>query len=114
MLKLNKIAYKFFYFIFLLSFFIISCDERFNRENWLNDIETRKKMIKDLTRNVLIKKKKQEIIKLFGAPDTTYFKNADLVYFLGNKSAIISIDSDWFLIYLDKNGFYYRYEIKTD
>jgi hypothetical protein len=71
-------------------------------------------MIKDLTTNVLTNKNKSEIIYLLGEPNKAYFKNSDFVYYLGNESGIISIDSEWFLIFLDSNKKYYRYEIKTD
>lgn len=63
---------------------------------------------------MLPNKDQLDIIHLLGYPDTSYFKEADLVYRLGMERGIMSIDSEWLLIYLDENKIFKSHKIKTD
>ncbi len=63
------------------------------------DVTPRQKMIKDLLRNRLPDKSKDEIFKLLGPSDTEKFsKKADLAYLLGVQRSF-GIDNEWLLIY---------------
>ena len=61
-----------------------------------NDLVDNKKLI-GLTR--------QEVVSRLGAqPKTEYFKEFDLVYYLGPERGFISIDSEWLVLKLGTNG----------
>lgn len=48
--------------------------------------------------------RRDQIIALLGPPTkTSKYRDADLVYWLGPERGLISIDSEWLLIYM-KNG----------
>ena len=51
------------------------------------------------------------------SPDTPYFKSIgrDLIYLTGpERNSFISIDSEWLLIWVDKQGIYERHAIVSD
>ena len=56
-----------------------------------------------------------EIVALLGEPTTTdYFKDYDLVYWLGPERGLISIDSEWLVIRLDSLGRVSDFRLVTD
>jgi hypothetical protein len=67
----------------------------------------RQRMLADLMRKVLPGKSRTEIEALLGPSlDSPYFRASgrDLIYFLGPERGLISIDSEWLLIWLDAQG----------
>lgn len=63
----------------------------------------------------LIGKTKEEVITLLGSPaETEYFKEEDNVYYLGAERGIISIDSEWLVIWFDGNEQAVKFELRTD
>ena len=49
-------------------------------------------------------KTRQQVVDLLGKPsDEGYFRNWDLVYWLGNEGGFISIDSEWLVVRLGKD-----------
>lgn len=68
-----------------------------------------------LNSGTLLGKSKVEIVTLLGAPTSTnYFKDADLVYWLGPERGFISIDSEWLTLRLDQKGNVREVRIVTD
>jgi outer membrane protein assembly factor BamE (lipoprotein component of BamABCDE complex) len=58
---------------------------------------------------------KTEVLKLLGEPPaTSYFKDWDLVYWLGNERGFVSIDSEWLVIRFDANARVSEYRIVRD
>ena len=56
-----------------------------------------------------------DIIDLLGQPeDTAYFKNWDMVYWLGPERGYISIDSEWLVLRYDQNKTITEYRVVTD
>ena len=47
-------------------------------------------------------------------PHTGYFKDWDLVYWLGRERGFISIDSEWLVVRLDPKGWVREYRIVRD
>jgi hypothetical protein len=93
-------------FAFILWFIYFSVDfepTKFNAENWQKSIPTmswnsvRLTMVDDLVENHLnTGMSKNEVIELIGIPDDTpYFRNYDMVYYLGRERNPIGIDSEW-------------------
>lgn len=74
------------------------------------------KMINDLLLKFPLKgKTRAEVISLLGKPEAkSYFKNYDLVYWLGPERGFISIDSEWLLIKINKQDVVDEYSIATD
>lgn len=64
----------------------------------------------------LLSKTKDEVIALLGEPEKSgYFKEYDLVYWLGpERNSFISIDSEWLVIKLDERGRVKDYLLKRD
>jgi hypothetical protein len=55
------------------------------------------------------------VTDLLGAPDSTgYFRQYDLVYWLGPERGAISIDSEWLVLKLDGAGRVAEYRLITD
>jgi len=75
-------------------------------------------MLKDIVENILPGNNKQEIENLLGPSlGTSYFSslNKDLIYYLGpERDGLFNIDSEWLLIWLDKDGKFERYMIAND
>jgi hypothetical protein len=89
------------------------------KENYtVNDISHRSMMLKDVVLNILPGKNKNEIEESLGPSlETNYFKDIekDMIYFLGpERTSVFNIDSEWLLIWLDKNGKFDRYKIVND
>jgi hypothetical protein len=82
------------------------------------DITPRQKMLADIVKNILPGRPRAELEGLLGPSlDTLYFKNegSDLIYMLGpERDSYITIDSEWLLIWLDKDGRFKRYAIAKD
>ena len=82
------------------------------------DITPRQKMLADVVKNVLPGRTRVELEKILGSSlDTPYFKSEgrDLIYMLGpQRDSFIAIDSEWLLIWLDKEGRFKRYAIAND
>ncbi len=83
-----------------------------------NAISERQMMLKDLVKNVLPGKTKDEIEHLLGESlETAYFKSIDkdMIYYLGpQRDAFMNIDSEWLLIWLDESGKFKTYRVVND
>lgn len=79
----------------------------FDSETWQsaqsrsNDIRVR--MVDDLLRRYSFQgMTRNQVTAIIGEPDKTeYFRNCDLVYWLGPERGFISIDSEWLVFRLD-------------
>jgi hypothetical protein len=82
------------------------------------DATPRQKMLADVVRNVLPGRTRVELEEILGPSlNTSYFKGKgrDLIYMLGpQRDSYITIDSEWLLIWLDKDGRFERYTIAND
>lgn len=53
----------------------------------------------------LIGQSRESAVQMLGpADDTPYFRDYDLVYWLGPERGFFSIDSEWLIIKLDEEG----------
>jgi hypothetical protein len=86
---------------------------RFDQEAWwragyaaTGAEPVRLRMVDDLLqRRLLDGKTRAEVIALLGPPpETAYFREYDLVYWLGPERSIFSIDSEWLGIRLGPDG----------
>ncbi len=60
-------------------------------------------------------KTRVEVVALLGEPPPTeYFRNWDLVYWLGPERALFSIDCEWLVFRLDQTGRVADYRIVRD
>ncbi|MDW7614081.1 hypothetical protein SC499_04935 [Peribacillus simplex] len=89
-------------------------ESRFTTKRWLNDDEGRVYLVDDLLNDhELIGKTKEEVITLLGSPtETEYFKEEDNV--VGAERGIISIDSEWLVIWFDGNEQAVKFELRTE
>lgn len=73
-------------------------------------------MVDDLLLKFPLKgKTRAEVISLLGKPQAkSYFGNYDLVYWLGSEHGFISLDSEWLLIKINKQGVVDEYSIAHD
>ena len=82
------------------------------------DITPRQKMLADIASSVLPGRGRAELENVLGPSlETPYFKSTgrDLIYMLGpQRDSYFTMDSEWLLIWLDKNGRFERYAIATD
>ncbi|RRN74255.1 hypothetical protein EI200_02840 [Peribacillus simplex] len=120
-IKIRCIAISSIGFLLLLYCVVIlgvnEYESRFTTERWLNDYEGRVYLVDDfLNEHELIGKTKEEVITLLGSPtETEYFKEKDdVVYYLGAERGIISIDSEWLVIWFDGNEQAVKFELRTD
>jgi hypothetical protein len=68
-----------------------------------------------IEKGTLHNKTRAEVIELLGEPPKTgYFKDWDLVYWLGDERGFISIDSEWLVVRLDAKGRVANYRIVRD
>jgi hypothetical protein len=74
------------------------------------------RMVDDLVRSRrLDRRSRVEVEKLLGKPtNTNYFKEYDLVYWLGPERSFMGIDSEWLAITLDSSGVVQKYQIVSD
>ena len=82
----------------------------------LNVCATRLRMADDLVDNKkLIGLTRQGVVARLGEPPKTeYFKDFDLVYYLGPARGFISIDSEWLVLKLGPDGRVVRATIAHD
>jgi hypothetical protein len=73
-------------------------------------------MVDDLRRRYPLKgRTRAEVVALLGEPrPTNYFTEYDLVYWLGPERGAISIDSEWLVLRLDKDGRIVEERLVTD
>lgn len=85
-------------------------------ERLVHEEEVRNRMAADLLANHLKQgQTRDEVLALLGPPtDTPYFRDHDLVYWLGAEGGYAGIDSRWLVIDLDDAGHVERAEIVTD
>jgi hypothetical protein len=62
--------------------------------------ETRLFMVDDLLdEHPLIGHSRHQVVELLGEPDSTpYFKNFEMVYFLGRERRVFGLDSEWLVL----------------
>jgi len=98
--------------------------KEFNSEEWKKNVISehnsdwppRLVMVDDL----IVSKKldglsKTEVIEMLGVPGNYgYFKNFDLVYWLGAERGFIRIDSEWLAISFDEQGRVSQYRLVRD
>jgi len=107
------------------TIFFASAEEYANRRTfdaalWQDSSQAdngiRIRMVDDLlTRHQLQGMTRGKIVELLGDPeDTPYFKDWDLVYWLGPERGFFSIDSEWLVMRLDTQGRVSEYRLVTD
>ena len=86
-------------------------DQAINREPY-----PRLRMVDNLLKkHNLNGKDHNEIITLLGKPEETpYFKEYEIVYWLGPERNFISIDSEWLVININEKGIVDEYHVFTD
>ncbi|WP_164102270.1 hypothetical protein [Candidatus Laterigemmans baculatus] len=68
-----------------------------------------------VVRGTLTGLSRAEVVELLGEPPPTeYFRDWDLVYWLGPERGFISIDSEWLVIRFDESDRVAEYEIVRD
>jgi len=95
--------------------------EPFDSKKWKesevsDEWPSRLRMVDDLLKtHTLVGKQRIEIEELLGKSDTTpYFKNYDLVYWLGPERGAIRIDSEWLVFKMGTNQACVEAKIVTD
>ena len=96
--------------------------ERFDAAAWRDTTQAfgplaiRGCMVDDLlARHGLQGQSRPEVVALLGEPrPTTYFREYDLVYWLGPERGPMSIDSEWLVIRLDAQGRVREHRLVTD
>ena len=80
------------------------------------DDPIRIRMIDDLLKKYSFQgMSREEVANILGEPDKTeYFKEWDMVYWLGPERSLISIDSEWFVLRLNEKKEVTEYRIGTD
>ncbi len=91
------------------SWFMLRPGRHFDRSLWCNSrtpASVRLRMADDLVDNKkLFGLTRQEVVALLGEPPKTeYFKEFDLVYYLGPERGFMSIDSEWLVLKLGPDG----------
>jgi hypothetical protein len=71
-----------------------------------SDAAVRGCMVDDLlARRELLGRSRAEVVALLGEPRRTdYFREYDLVYWLGPERGLMSVDSEWLVLRLDRSG----------
>jgi hypothetical protein len=101
------------------SWFVFRPGRHFDPSLW-GDSQTpasvRLRMADDLVDNKkLIGLTRLEVVALLGEPPKTeYFKEFDMVYYLGPERGFISIDSEWLVLKLGPDGRVVRATIAND
>jgi hypothetical protein len=81
-------------------------DDRTLRQRMLGDLFARHKLV-GLTRD--------SVIGLLGEPPKTgYFKDWQLVYWLGPEQRFLALDSEWLVMKVDSAGKVVEAEVRTD
>jgi hypothetical protein len=73
-------------------------------------------MVDDLLkRHSLDEMTRAEVVALLGEPDDTpYFREWDMVYWLGPERGLIGIDSEWLVLRLDEHQQVIEHRVVTD
>ena len=92
-----------------LSWYVLRPGRHFDPSRWKNSAtpaSVRLRMVDDLVENKkLLGLTRQEVAARLGEPPKTeYFKNFDLVYYLGPERGFISIDSEWLVVKFGPDG----------
>jgi len=78
----------------------------------------RQKMLKSTIETNVLNKTREQVISVLGPPtETSHFKSSgrDLAYYLGpERDSLFGIDSEWLLIWFDKEGKVSKYQIAVD
>ena len=99
------------------------CNEhRFTTQLWRDSVASfgpkavRGCIVDDLIRSERLHgRSRAEIVALLGEPPKTdYFRDYDLVYWLGPERGLMSIDSEWLVMRLDSAGRVSEYRLVTD
>jgi hypothetical protein len=101
------------------TWFVLRPGRHFDPSLWANSrtpASVRLRMADDLVDNKkLIGLTRQEVVARLGEPPRTeYFKEFDLVYYLGPERGFISIDSEWLVKKLGSDGRVNRATIARD
>ncbi|TDK61804.1 outer membrane protein assembly factor BamE [Bacillus salipaludis] len=89
----------------------------FTVENWIKSPTERVYIVDDLLNDYeLIGMTKDQVNTLLGKPTTAdYFKDDNnIVYYLGNERGLISIDSEWLVIWFNSSGKVVKYKVLKD
>jgi len=97
-------------------------DRRFTSAKWMDSTAAfsskaiRGCLVDDLLRSHELRGlSRTDIVALIGEPQKTdYFRDYDLVYWLGPERGFISIDSEWLVMRLDSLGRVSEYRLVTD
>jgi hypothetical protein len=97
-------------------------DAHFNAVAWrdssqvYSDAAVRGCIVDDLlVRHPMVGRRRTDVVILLGEPKPTpYFKNYDLVYWLGPERGLMSIDSEWLVMRLDSIGRVKEVRLVTD
>ena len=73
-------------------------------------------MVDDLLeRHKLDEMTRAEVVALLGEPDATpYFREWDMVYWLGPERGLMGIDSEWLVLRLDEHQHVVEHRVVTD
>jgi hypothetical protein len=101
------------------GWFLLRPGRHFDPSVWKNSAtpaSVRLRMADDLVGNQkLVGLTRQEVVARLGEPPkTNYFKEFDLVYYLGPERGFISIDSEWLVLKLSPDGRVERAAIVRD
>jgi hypothetical protein len=99
----------------------------FDSKTWISDdgknlddrlMTSRQKMLKCTVETNVLNQTREQVISALGHPsETNYFKSSgrDLIYYLGpERDSLFGIDSEWLLIWFDKDGKVSKYQIAVD
>jgi hypothetical protein len=106
-------------------FFADSISERWNRQEFsltawqapYNHASTvRIRMVDDLLNSHNFRgMTREQVIAIVGEPDKTeYFRDFDMIYWLGSERGFMSIDSEWLVFRLDDQNRVLEYKIVRD
>jgi outer membrane protein assembly factor BamE (lipoprotein component of BamABCDE complex) len=106
-------------FLSACAWFTLRPGRHFDRALWRNSAtpaSVRLRMADDLVNSQkLVGLTRQQVVELLGEPPKTeYFKEFDLVYYLGAERGFISIDSEWLVLKLGPDGQVKRASIARD
>ncbi len=98
---------------------MLRAGRHFDPSKWRNSAtpaSARLRMADDLVNSQrLVGLTRQEVVVLLGEPPKTeYFKEFDLVYYLGPERGFMSIDSEWLVLKLGPEGRVKRATIARD
>lgn len=94
----------------------------FNSASWQDSTHVfsqdpvRIRMVDDLLkRHELGEMTRTEVVALLGEPDdTSYFREWDMIYWLGPERGLGGIDSEWLVVRLDQDQRVVEYRVVTD